>query len=134
MALFKKINLPIFGDERGSLISLESERIAPFPIQRIYYIFGTMIGVSRGFHAHKQTKQLLICISGSCRLVFNDGESREEVILNANDYGITIDKMIWHEMHDFTDQCILLVLASDYFDEADYIRNFDDYLKILGRK
>ncbi len=123
------INFKSLGDERGLLISLEQNRNIPFEIKRVYYIFDTQKEVSRGFHAHKKLKQLAVCVSGSCRFVFDDGAEKKEVVLGDPLKGIVIDKMIWHEMHDFSEDCVLMVLASECYDESDYIRNYDIFLE-----
>lgn len=129
MSLITLIDLPVLGDERGSLVALQGNRNIPFEIKRVYYIYGTQKGVARGFHAHKELKQVAICLSGSCRFVMDDGVQKNEVILNSPSQGLLIDVMQWHEMYDFSEDCILLVLASDIYDEADYIRNYNEYIK-----
>jgi len=120
-------SLKILGDERGSLIALEQYKQVPFDIKRVYYIFGTAQGVSRGFHAHKQLQQLAICVSGSCRMMLDDGNKIVWHDLAHPDKAIYIAPEIWHEMHDFSADCVLLVLASDYYDESDYIRDYVDF-------
>ena len=129
MSLIKLINLPPLGDERGSLVSLESNQSIPFDIKRVYYIFGTKPGVARGFHAHKKLKQVAVCVTGKCRMTIDDGKQRKEEWLDSATKGILIEDMIWREMHDFSDDCVLLVLASEHYDESDYIRNYDEFLK-----
>ncbi|MFK3871731.1 sugar 3,4-ketoisomerase [Pseudoalteromonas rhizosphaerae] len=129
MSLIKLINLPPLGDERGSLVSLESNKSIPFDIKRVYYIFGTKSGVARGFHAHKKLKQVAVCVTGKCRMTLDDGIQRKEEWLDSATKGILIEDMIWREMHDFSDDCVLLVLASEHYDESDYIRNYDEFLK-----
>jgi dTDP-4-dehydrorhamnose 3,5-epimerase-like enzyme len=131
MSLIREVDLKLLGDERGSLVALESNKNIPFDIKRVYYIFGTQKGVSRGFHAHRSLEQIAICISGSCRMLMDDGRTKESVLLNCRNKGIYIDSMIWHEMHDFSDDCVLLVLASDYYDELDYIRAYNDFIHCL---
>jgi dTDP-4-dehydrorhamnose 3,5-epimerase-like enzyme len=128
------LNLEIKGDARGSLISLESQKNIPFEIKRVYYIFGTLPGVSRGFHAHKALEQIIVCISGSCRFVLDDGVKKEEVVLNSPEKSVLIKSMIWREMHDFSTDCIILVLASDYYDEGDYIRDYQDFIQLRSAK
>ncbi len=132
MGLIKLIQFPLLGDERGSLIALESGAQVPFEIRRVYYIFRTMPGVARGFHAHKRLRQVAICVSGKCRMVLDDGNRREEVWLDSPDKGLLIDSFMWREMHDFSGDAVLMVLASDLYDEEDYIRNYDDFLKVAG--
>lgn len=124
-------DLSLKGDERGSLVALESGSDLPFPIERAYYIFGTSPGVARGFHAHRDLEQLAICVSGSCRMVLDDGTEREEFALSSPLQGLYIGPMIWREMHDFSSDCVLLVLASKRYDEADYIRNYALFLSLL---
>ncbi|QKD71055.1 sugar 3,4-ketoisomerase [Proteus terrae] len=129
MKLVNIIDFNILGDERGSLISLEENNNIPFEIKRVYYIFGTKDGVSRGFHAHKELKQLAVCVRGSCRFIMDDGTKREELILDKPNLGLLINPMQWHEMHDFSEDCIIIVLANDYYDESDYIRDYDSFIK-----
>lgn len=128
MSLIKWINFPALGDERGSLVALEAEKSVPFVIKRVYYIFGTKAGVSRGFHAHRKLQQVAICITGSCRMILDDGQQRNEVLLNSPNKGLVIGDLVWREMHDFSEDCVLLVLASEHYDESDYIRNYDDFI------
>lgn len=133
MSLIKLIDFPVLGDERGSLLALEGNKSVPFEIKRVYYIYGTQEGVARGFHAHKELKQLAICLNGSCRFVMDNGVEKSDVVLNSPSQGLLIDTMQWHEMYDFSSDCILLVLASDIYDETDYIRSYDDFLKLAKR-
>ena len=123
--------LKLRGDNRGSLIALEANRDIPFDIKRVYYIFGTKKGVVRGLHAHKKLKQILICISGSCTIVLDDGKARDEVMLEDASVGLEIDPCVWHEMKDFSSDAVLLVLASDYYSEDDYLRDYNDFLHFL---
>ena len=129
MSLIKTINFQPLGDERGSLVALEGNKSVPFDIKRVYYIFGTKEGVSRGFHAHRNLKQVVVCVTGSCRFVLDNGKSREEIILDSAATGLVIEDLTWREMHDFSQDCVLLVLASEYYDEADYIRDYQKFLK-----
>lgn len=123
----KLTTLPLRGDHRGSLCVVEGERDTDFPIARVYYIFGTQAGVARGFHAHRALRQLAVCVSGSCTLMFDDGRNRRNVVLDRPDLAVTIGPMIWHEMHDFSDDAVLMVLADQHYDEADYIRDYDAF-------
>ncbi|MBU5690556.1 sugar 3,4-ketoisomerase [Vibrio cholerae] len=129
MSLLKFYDFKVLGDARGSLVSLEANINIPFEIKRVYYIFGTQQGVARGFHAHKKLKQVAICLSGSCRFLMDNGIDKEETILNSNAQGLLIDVMQWHEMYDFSDDCVLMVLASDHYDETDYIRDYSEFLR-----
>lgn len=133
MALVELIDFPSLGDDRGSLVALEgNKKSIPFEIKRVYYIYGTKKGVARGFHAHKKLKQVAICLSGSCRFVMDNGIDKAEVNLDSPLQGLLIDTMQWHEMYDFSSDCILLVLASDVYDESDYIRDYDEFVKMAG--
>lgn len=125
------IEFDVRGDERGSLIALEAGRQVPFEIRRAYYIFGTLEGVSRGFHAHRQLQQLAVAVSGSCDILLDDGTNRERLRLDRPDIGLTLPPMVWHEMADFSEDCVLLVLADDVYDEADYIRNYDEFVRTV---
>lgn len=127
MSLIQLISFPLLGDDRGSLVALESQQTIPFDIKRVYYIFGTQRGVARGFHAHKQLKQVAVCVTGRCRMVLDDGNQREEVWLDSATKGILIEDMVWREMHDFSEDCVLLVLASEHYDESDYIRDYTEF-------
>lgn len=130
-----KINkFQIHGDIRGKLISLEELKNVPFDIKRIYYMYETTKGVVRGKHAHKSLNQILICVNGSCKILLDDGKDRKIVKLNKPDEGLYISNNIWREMFDFTSDAVLMVLASDYYNEDDYIRNYDEFLKYIGEK
>lgn len=129
MSLIKIIEFDLLGDERGSLISLEQNKNIPFDIKRVYYIFGTAQDVARGFHAHKNLQQVAICVKGSCRFILDDGQCRESVFMDSPSVGLYIDNSKWRVMHDFSEDCVLMVLASDYYDEADYIRDYDEFKK-----
>ncbi|ENM3953024.1 sugar 3,4-ketoisomerase [Vibrio cholerae] len=129
MSLVKLISFESLGDHRGSLVALEQNKNIPFDIKRIYYIFDTKQGVVRGLHAHKALKQVAIALKGSCRFVLDDGMTKEDVILDCSTKGILIDSCLWREMHDFSEDCLLMVLASEHYDESDYIRDYEAFLK-----
>ncbi|MCG6320086.1 FdtA/QdtA family cupin domain-containing protein [Vibrio alginolyticus] len=127
-------NIPLIsfqkmGDERGSLISLEQQKNIPFDIKRIYYIFDTQSGLASGFHAHYDLEQVAICMKGSVTFVIDDGTTKETVTLSSPDVGMHIKGLKWREMHDFSEDCVLMVVASELYDEADYIRDYDTFLK-----
>jgi dTDP-4-dehydrorhamnose 3,5-epimerase-like enzyme len=130
--LIKQIDFPSLGDDRGSLVALEGNEIIPFEIKRVYYIVGTKAGIARGFHAHKALRQVAVCVTGSCRMLLDDGKHKEEVLLDSPNKGLVIENMVWREMHGFTRDCVLLVLASEHYDEADYIRDYNDFIKAVG--
>lgn len=132
MTLATFITFQCRGDDRGSLVALESAKNIPFEIKRVYYIFDTKSGVVRGLHAHKDLSQVMVCLKGSCRVVLDNGLIKEEIELHTCDRGLVIEKMVWHEMHDFSADCVLLVLADDHYDESDYIRNYGEFIKVVG--
>lgn len=132
MSLVKLIDLPSFGDERGGLVAIESNQSIPFDVKRLYYIFNTS-QKPRGFHAHIDLKQVAICLKGSCRFILDNGSTKEEVVLDNPTQGLVIEGLIWREMHDFSEDCVLLVLASEHFTEQDYIRNYDEFLRVVNQ-
>ena len=117
------------GDERGQLVALEEHKDIPFEIKRVYYMYDTGEGVSRGHHAHKSLEQILICIHGSCKMLLDNGEEKKIVSLEKPYEGLYIKNNIWREMYDFSPDAVLMVLASDYYKEEDYIRNYEEFLK-----
>jgi len=124
--------LKIMGDERGSLVSIEKALNIPFAIRRVYYIFDTKKGVSRGFHAHRDLQQLIICLAGSCRMTLDDGNGRVDHILDAPQKALLVKNMVWREMHDFSEDCVLMVVASETYDERDYIRDYNDFKRLAA--
>ena len=119
------------GDDRGMLVALEEGKEIPFPVKRVYYMYDTVPGVRRGFHAHKCLEQILICIHGSCKIHLDNGKETEEVELNNPYEGLYIPNNIWREMYDFSPNAVLMVLASVIYDEADYIRSYDEFIKYV---
>lgn len=128
----KLIQLQSHGDERGSLVSLEEQKNIPFPIKRVYYVFNTKDKVRRGFHAHKKLKQLAIVVKGSCRFLLDDGTEKIEVLLDNPAQGLYIESFIWREMFDFSEDCVLMVLADAFYDEADYVRDYEEFTKMVA--
>lgn len=126
---YKLLSLQTIGDERGKLVSLESLKNLPFAIKRVYYMFDTSPDLPRGFHAHKELEQLVIAIDGACEFVLDDGKNKESVWLNRPDVGLYIGKNMWQEMRNFSYGCKLMILASDYYDESEYIRDYAEFLK-----
>lgn len=124
---YKLMDFKTLGDERGSLIALEENYNAPFEIKRVYYIFDTKEKVRRGYHAHVDLKQIAIAVKGSCTFVLDDGNIRDELILNNPNKGLFIEGLIWREMYDFSDDCVLVVLASEHYNESDYIRDYQTF-------
>lgn len=128
----KRYSFQQHGDDRGMLVALEELKDIPFSVRRIYYIYDTLAGVRRGFHAHKNLKQILVCVKGSCKLHLDNGFETEEVLLDKPYEGIYLDNNIWREMYDFSEDAVLLVLASEYYDEADYIRDYQKFLDFVN--
>lgn len=129
----KLIQLQKHGDDRGALVALEDQKNVPFSIRRVYYLFGTQAGVRRGFHAHKSLQQLAIVVRGSCRFHLDDGLEKIELLLDNPAQGLMLPPMLWHEMYDFSEDCVLMALADNHYDEADYVRSYDDF-KIQATK
>lgn len=130
---YKLIKMNVFGDERGKLISLEGGGIfIPFDIKRVYYIYDTLPEQDRGMHAHKELEQVIVVMDGACTFVLDDGKNREEVVLNRPDIGLYIGKNIWREMKNFSYGCKLMVLASTHYDESEYIRDYNEFLRIIN--
>ncbi len=123
------INFITISDDRGHLISLEQQKNISFDIKRVYYIFDTKPDVRRGFHAHKALEQVLVCVKGSCNVLLDDATTQQTIVLNSPDKSLYVGPMIWREMFNFSQDCVLLVLASDYYDENDYIRDYAEFLK-----
>ena len=126
-----KFQFPTHTNDTGSLSFLEAERHIPFEIRRVYYIFDVQGDSRRGFHAHRDLQQVLICIHGSCKILMDNGTEKQIVQLDKPNEGLLIENNIWREMYDFSEGAVLLVLASRYYDEADYIRNYDDFLAFV---
>lgn len=119
------------GDERGQLVALEEYKDIPFQIKRVYYMYDTGKGVRRGFHAHKSLEQILICIHGNCKILLDNGEEKKIVSLERPYEGLYIANDMWREMYDFSEDAVLLVLASDFYKEEDYIRDYDEFLAFV---
>lgn len=120
--------MPKFSGELGQLNAIEGEHDVPFAVQRIYYITGVPKGVTRGFHSHRDLEQVLLCVNGSVKIRLKTPTNEQVVTLNDPSRGLYIGHMIWREMFDFTEGAVLLVLASQHYTEADYIRNYAQYL------
>ena len=130
---YKLIDFKVHGDERGKLIAAEAMRNLPFEIKRVYWIFDTAPDQNRGMHAHKDMEQIIVAMDGACQFVLDDGKTREKVWLNRPDQGLYIGKNMWREMKHFSYGCKLMVLASDYYDEKEYIRDYETFLKEVNK-
>ncbi len=125
----KLIQLQKHGDDRGSLIALEDQKNVPFTIRRVYYLFNTKDDVRRGCHAHKNLTQLIIAVRGSCRFLLDDGKEKITLTLDNPAQGLIVESMMWREMYDFSEDCVLLVLADAHYEEEDYLRSYDEFVK-----
>ena len=127
----KLIDISTNIDARGSLTAIEGGIDIPFDIKRVFYIYGTQKDVSRGNHAHYKTKQYLITVNGSCRVTLDNGKTKQTFDLDEPSKGLFQDALIWGTMHDFSDDCVLLILANEYYNESDYIRNYQEFLDVI---
>lgn len=127
----KLMNLTAIGDKRGKLIPLEFPKQLPFDLKRIYYIYGVPKEERRGYHSHSDLEQILIAVSGSVKILVKTPKEEEEVLLDDPSKGLYIGPMIWREMFDFSEDAVLLVLASHEYDENDYIRDYEKYEKMV---
>jgi len=121
-------NFNIHGDHCGNLVALEQGIDIPFDVKRIYYIWGTDCRAVRGKHAHRRLEQIIICLSGSCKFILDNGKEKKEILLNKPAQGLHIKHNIWREFTDFSDDCVVMVLASEHYDEADYIRDYNMFI------
>lgn len=116
-------------DERGSLISLETMKNVPFDIKRIFYIFNNTKQHSRGMHAHRNDRQFLFSLTGAVNVHLDDGITKSIIQLNSPDIGLLVENMVWIELHDFSSDCCLVTLSNDIYEESDYIRDYNEFLK-----
>ena len=124
---FKEIS-----DERGCLVALESGRQVPFEIKRVYYMYNlSNSDQRRGVHAHRELRQVIVPVCGEFTLLLDDGHSKKEIKMDSPAKGVLIDRMIWHELYGFSNGCTVLVLAGDFYDESDYIRDYDEFMKLI---
>ena len=128
--LVQWVDLLVRGDERGDLVAIEGSRDVPFAIQRVYYLPRTAPGVPRGFHAHRTLQQLLVSVAGSCTILLDDGHEQTRVPLDNPARALLVVPMVWHEMHEFSSDCVLVVLAAAHYDEDDYIRAYEEFAEL----
>ena len=126
---YKVYDLINTGDERGGLIPFEKDKNVPFEVTRAFYIYDTKPSTPRGAHANRKSQFLMVVISGSCKVLVDDGKEKAVIELNRPNQALWLDKMMWKEMYDFSYNAILLVLSDEKYDETEYIRNYSDYLK-----
>lgn len=128
----KLCNFKEIGDYRGVLVPIEQLKNIPFEIKRVYYMYDTKEGIVRGKHAHKTLQQILICINGQCKVLLDDGKEKSVVNLDRRNLGLYIGPNTWREMFEFSEEAVLVVLASDYYKEEDYIRDYNKFLESVN--
>lgn len=134
MSNFRMLKFNQLGDDRGHLVVAESMKEIPFEIRRIFYIYGTEKGVTRGQHANRNSRFVLINLRGSCKVLIDDGEAKNIVTLDEPHIGVFLDKMVWKDMYDFSEDSLLLVLSDEHYDGNEYIRYYDGFIKEIGMK
>lgn len=121
----------VLGDERGQLVAIEGITDIPFEIKRVFYIYGTQPGIPRGNHSHYKTRQYLIAVAGSCKVTLDDGFNKTIYHLDGPNVGLLQNKMVWGVMHDFSSDCVLLVLADEIYDAKDYIVDYEKFISLV---
>lgn len=127
------VEFKVLGDHRGQLVALEANKQIPFDVKRVFYIYGTQPDVPRGNHSHYKTKQFLVAVAGNCKVTLDDGITKETFCLDKPNIGLFQDALIWGSMHDFSSDCVLMVLADDFYNESDYIRNYNKFLEVIAK-
>jgi len=122
------IDLPRITDARGNLTFIEGGRHVPFDIKRVYYLYDVPGGAERGAHGHRRLQQLIVAMSGSCDVILDDGSESKVFHMNRSYYGLYVTPMMWREITNFSSGAVLMVLASDYYDPADYFRDYEQFL------
>ena len=129
---FQLVDFMAIGDERGHLVVVEGNRSIPFEVKRVYYIYGTQKDIVRGKHAHRKLQQIIFCPAGSCDFILDNGKERQTVRLDSPRQGLYIQSSLWGEFTNFSPDCVVMVLASEHYDESDYIRDYDAFLKEMN--
>jgi dTDP-4-dehydrorhamnose 3,5-epimerase-like enzyme len=124
----KTIKLPKITDQRGNLTFIESERHIPFKIKRVYYLYDVPGGTSRGGHGHKKLHQVIIALSGSFDITLDDGNEKKLINMNRSYEGLYVPPMMWRDLDNFSSGSVCMVLASEFYDEADYFRDYNEFL------
>ena len=127
----KLLSLGTISDERGTLVIAEGASQVPFDIARAYCVIATPPGAVRGQHAHRTLTQVAVAVAGACTMSLDDGSAQGEVRLDDPATGLLLPPLVWHEMSDFTADCVLMVLADDHYNEADYIRDYQEFVGIV---
>lgn len=127
------IHLPKISDPRGNLSFIEGGQHIPFDIQRVYYLYDVPGGSDRGSHAHKQLHQFIVAMSGSFDVVLDDGKQKQRFHMNRSHYGLYVCPMMWRDLDNFSSGAVCMVLASERYDESDYIRDYDLFTSLAQR-
>jgi hypothetical protein len=128
------IDLPVISDPRGDLTFVEGERHVPFAIRRVYYLYNVPVDAERGGHAHKELEQVVFALSGSFRMKVDNGSTKSEYWLRDPRRGLYISRLIWREMDSFSQGAVCMVLASRPYEESDYFRDYDAYIREVRGK
>ena len=131
--LYKLLKFKEMGDARGKLVAIEANQDVPFEIKRIFYIYGTDSTAVRGQHANRNSEFIFINVAGSSKVRISDGTHEEVVVLDQPGAGLYMPKMVWKEMYDFSPDSVLLVLTNTHYDGSEYIRDYEEYLKIIKK-
>lgn len=129
---YKVIEFPEMGDERGNLVVVEGEQLVPFKINRVFYMYGSDDTVVRGQHANRESEFVLINVSGTSKVRVTDGREEAIIELNKPRMGLYLSNMLWKDMYDFSPDSVLLVLTNTHYNGAEYIRDYDEFLKEMG--
>ena len=129
---FQLVDFMAIGDERGHLVVVEGNRSIPFEVKRVYYIYGTQKGIVRGKHAHRRLQQMIFCPVGSCDFILDNGKERKTIRLDSPRQGLYIQSNLWREFTNFSPDCVVMVMASEHYDESDYIRDYEAFLKEMN--
>jgi hypothetical protein len=127
--LFQSVEIPRRGDARGQLAIVELGQALPFPVRRVYWIHDATACAERGYHAHRELRQLVVCVAGSVELELTDGKTKETILLDAFSRGVILGAGVWRVLRGFSPDCILVVLADREYDETDYIRDYAEFLQ-----
>lgn len=131
MERYKVFDFEVHSDPRGKLTSLSNNQEIPFEIKRIYYTWDMPKEAIRGGHAHKKLDEVMICLHGSCDFVLDDGKEKVTITLDKPNKGLYIPAWLWRDFRNFSSDCIVALIASDYYNTEDYIRDYNEYLKII---
>ena len=134
MQKYKVLNFNVHSDKRGNLISLADNKEIPFKIKRIYYTWNMPNKAIRGGHAHKRLDEVMVCLHGSCDFVLDDGKEKITITLDRPNKGLYIKANVWRDFRNFSPDCVVILIASGYYDTEDYIRDYDEYLKSIKKQ